>query len=602
MDRIKILPVYPEFPETFWGFKTALRYIGKRASMPPTGLLTVAGMLPDDQFEVQKVADLNVSPLRDEQLENTDIIFTSSMVIQENSHNEVIERAHEHGKKVVAGGPFPTSYPERNAGADYIVAGEAELTLAPFLEDLVKGNAQRMYTERSVAGRTRVELSVGGKPTLSSTPIPRWDLVDLKNYASASIQYSRGCPFNCEFCDITKLFGKEPRTKTPEQMVKEFNAIFDRGYRGSVMIVDDNFIGNRADVRALLPRITGWQKANGFPFQLFTEASMNLGWDSNEDIREAMVEAGFNSVFLGIETDDENSLAKMGKVQNMKMPALEAVRNIQRAGLEVTGGFIIGCDGEKPGTAKRLYNFIQEAGILISMVGLLVPIKGTRLYERLEKEGRLREDSQGNNTHHLAFSFIPEQDERTLIKDYTQLLVDLFLRPKNYYARARVLQENLGQNPQSGRTNLEGVLAFARSLKNQIFARGGLEYVKYLAETAVKNPRYFPEAVAQAIKLDHFGNITKEMLRADAYIPHTERLYKQFLEKAQKMSERYEKNVREAGRAVSEVAHRIIKRAEKKYYKLHRDFREGAEKALENLRERIQAEILRYNPSQVAGR
>ena len=596
MGRIKFLPVYPAFPETFWSLRKAVRYLpGKKASMPPTGLLTVAAMLPEDQFEVRRVIDLNVEPLTDRQLEETDYVFTSTMVIQELSHNEVIARAHEHGKRVVAGGPFPTSFPERNVDADYIVAGEAELTLASFLEDLLNGTAQKIYTERSAAGRTRVQLNANGKPTLTSTPIPRWDLIDLRKYGSAAIQYSRGCPFNCDFCDITKLFGREPRTKTPEQMGAEFDAIFDWGYRGPLMVVDDNFIGNK-NVRQLLPYLTEWQRARGFPFKLFTEASMNLGWDANEDIRKAMVEARFNSVFVGIETDDEESLKRMGKGQNTKMPALEAVRNIQRSGLEVMGGFIIGCDGEKPGTAQRLYNFIQEAGILISMVGLLAPLKGTRLYERLAKEGRLREDFRGDNTHHLAFGFVPEQNEEDLLKGYKELLRKLY-DSENYFKRARVLRENLGPQPPSGRLNLEGITAFARLLGNKTFAKGGWEMLKYLGETMIRRPSYFPEVVAQAIKLDHFNTLTTEMLRADAYIPHTETLYEQFLAKAQRMRDKYGENIREASKAISQAARRVIDKAEKRYSQLHRDFREGAERALNNLRERMNGEIERYGAS-----
>src|SRR3989344_3637305 len=285
MSRIKVLPVYPRFPTTFWGFQYALPYIGKKSSMPPTGLATVIAdpLLPEDKFEAQKIVDLNVEPLKDEHLDNADLVFVSSMLIQEPSHNEVVARAHSRGKRVVSGGPFPTTYPERTNGADFLIGGEAEVTLPVFLEDFLKGNAERIYTEESVRGRSLAELTKTGKVSVTQTPLPRWDLLNLKDYSSAAIQYSRGCPFNCDFCDITKLFGREPRTKTPEQMVSELNALYDSGYHGSVFIVDDNFIGNKPNVKKLLPIIADWQRQRGFPFQIFREARMDLAWDSNTD-------------------------------------------------------------------------------------------------------------------------------------------------------------------------------------------------------------------------------------------------------------------------------------------------------------------------------
>ena len=358
MDKIKVLPIYPKFPETFWSFGKTIKYVGKKAVMPPTGLATVLAMLPDEKFEAQRIIDLNVEPLTDEQIKSSDIIFTSTMIIQEDSHNEVVDKARFFGKKVVAGGPFVTTYPERTS-ADYIVAGEAEVTLRPFLEDLLNSPTQRIWTEKSVSGRSLVQLTKGRKVEITQTPLPRWDLLDLNNYSSAAIQYSRGCPFNCDFCDITKLFGREPRTKTPEQMISELDALYNSGHRGSVFIVDDNFIGNRNNVKQLLPRIAEWQQERRYPFSLFTEASMNLAWDSNEAILEGMNKAGFDFVFLGIESVDDEVLKIMHKGQNTKMSQLEAVRRIQKYGLEVSGGFIIGRDGEKTDVFDNLFNFIQ---------------------------------------------------------------------------------------------------------------------------------------------------------------------------------------------------------------------------------------------------
>ncbi|MFH1802243.1 MAG: B12-binding domain-containing radical SAM protein [archaeon] len=599
MARIKVLPVYPRFPESFWGFRRAIRYIGKDALSPPTGLLTAMAMFPEDEFDVQPVADLNVEPLTDRQIANADLIATSTMIIQENSHNDVLRRAHARGKKIVAGGPFPTSYPERNSGADFIVAGEAELTLPPFLEDILGGRPQPMYAEESVAGRTHIELARNGKPLLTSTPLPRWELLDLRRYASVGVQYSRGCPFDCEFCDITKLFGRESRTKTPEQMTDEFDAVLETGFDGSAFIVDDNFIGNRARVRHLLPALKAWQEKHGYPYPLNTEASTNLAWLENRDILEGMVGAGFTEVFVGFETDDRESLKKMGKTQNLRMDPREAVRKIQEAGLEVTGGFIVGSDGERPGGTKRLYDFAQETGVVIPMVGLLSALKGTRLYNRLEQEGRLRGIVQGSNTHHLGFNFEPEQDERELLEGYKTLLTKLF-DPENYYARDRVLQKNLGQRRPSSKINLEGVIALGKSLATQLFARGGIEYARHLIQTAATNPRYFPEAVSKAIRLKHLRDITDEMLRAEDYVPQVETLYEQFVAGAREISERYGGNIRKQAKLISKAAREALERAERGYERLHKDFRASrAGVALENLRGRIQEELARYNTHSV---
>ena len=592
MGKTKVLPVYPRFPLTFWGYKTAIEYTGRKATMPPTGLLTVMAMLPEDKFEALRLVDENVEPLTDNHIRNSDIIFTSAMIVQEDSLNQVVKRAHALGKKVVAGGPFVTTYYDRT-NADYIVAGEAEVTLSPFLEDLLAGTTQRIWKEESVAGRSGVRLTKTGKANLISTPLPRWDLLDFRDYFSASIQYSRGCPFDCDFCDITKLFGREPRTKTPEQMILELEAVYNAGHRGSVFIVDDNFIGNLRNVRILLPPIARWQRDRGYPFSLFTEASMNLAWDNNIDILKGMNDAGFDSVFVGIESVDIEVLKTMHKGQNTKMPQFEAVRRMQRAGLEVLAGFIVGSDGEKEDVFYNLFNFIQEAGIPVPMPGLLTALRGTDLYKRLEREGRIREESKGNNTHHLSFNFEPQQDENFLIEGYKSLIRELF-SPANYYQRCRTLQANLGSNHKMSRTSLEGILAFGKSLRRQLFAKGGLEYLKYLIETAIKNPSYFPEAVAHAIKFDHFSTLTKATLVAGDYAPHTEGLYKQFVSKAGEIYEKGGKGVHKRLERISRKAHKIIAIAEKRYNKLHENFREGAYEALERLKTRLTEEVDMY--------
>jgi radical SAM superfamily enzyme YgiQ (UPF0313 family) len=514
--KIKVLPVYPRFPSSFWNFQKIFEYTGKKASMPPTGLATVLAMLPPP-FMPQRIIDLNVEPLTDWQIKGSDIVFVSSMVPQEDSQNEIIDRAHFYGKPVVAGGPFPTSYQQRNKNVDYIVAGEAEITLQPFLEDLLAGHPQRVYTENDCIKRNPlVQLAKNKKPQLCHTPLARWDLVNLGAYLSIGIQYSRGCPHNCEFCDITKLFGKIPRTKSPEQMLAEFQIIYDLGHKGDVFVVDDNFIGNKKNLREFLPRLIEWQKRHRYPFGLGTEASVDLAWDSNRDLLENMVEAGFCHVFLGIESPDDDVIKQVGKRQNLRMSPLECVRRIQNAGLEVTAGFIIGNDGDKPTVCEDTYRFIQEAGIPVSMVGLLSVLHGTDLYHRLKSEGRLRAETKTTNTHDFSFGFEPRLDEQFLLGGYKGLLQKLF-DPKNYYERCRVLQRELGSFRSINLGMWEGLKAFGRFVLDH-FTNPDVhnhQTTRYLLQTALTNPRYFSRAVADAMKIKHLQQITREALEAD---------------------------------------------------------------------------------------
>ncbi len=594
MRKIKVLPVFPKFPLSFWGYQIAIEYMGKSAIMPPTGLATVLAMLPES-FEPGRIIDLNVEELRDEQIRNADIVFTSTMIIQEDSHNEVIDRAHFYKKPVVAGGPFPTSYPERNSRADYTLAGEGEVLLKPFLEDLILGIAKKRYVEQDLINEKRntFPLTNTGRVDIKSTPIPRWDLLDLSKYYSPAIQFSRGCPWNCDFCDITKLYGREPRTKANQQMIEEFKALRKTGYKGPVFVVDDNFIGNSVNARRLLPGVEEWQIQEGFPFSLYTEASMDLAWPKNEDILKGMVSAGFDKVFTGIESIDDGVLKRMDKGQNLKMPIRDAVSKIQKAGLEVTAGFIVGSDGESPDVFGKLYDFIQEIGIVVPMPGLLTVLKGTDLHKRLEKEGRLRDESSGNNTHTLHFNYIPQQDEKFLIEGYADLIRKLF-EDKNYYDRCRVLQEKVGEHHGNNYAGWDGVKAFGKSLRRQLFARGGLEYFKYLSETAMKNTKEFPTAVARAITLDHFKTITRATLEDHAYPIHVETLYEHFKQRVEELSEKYGGDISLKVESIRKNAQRIVQRAEKRYDKLHADFRREASNALSSLRERINRDLSSY--------
>ena len=384
------LLVYPEHPPTFWGADHALELSGVKATHPPLGLLTIAALFPPSY--ALRVVDMNVSTLHDADLGWADIVFTSTMITQHVSLRAVIERCNREGVPVVAGGPHPTTFHEEIVGVDHFVLGEAEEVFAEFLRDLEAGKAKRIYREKR-------------KPDVTRTPVPRFDLVDLKNYATMSVQFSRGCPFDCEFCDIIKLYGRVPRTKSPEQVVEELDSLYRLGWRGPVFLVDDNFIGNKRDALKLLPAIAEWQKARGYPFTLMTEASANLAL--MDAMMDAMIEAGFDTVFVGIETPNPEALLKTKKAQNTSKTQenflYQAVRKIQKHGMQVQGGFILGLDSDDEGVFDAQIEFIQETGIPVAPIYLLTALKNTDMYERLKSENRLLEAPLGTNAMPLNF-------------------------------------------------------------------------------------------------------------------------------------------------------------------------------------------------------
>ncbi len=416
---MNILLLYPRFPDTFWSFKHALKFIAKKATHPPLGLLTVAAMLPDE-WE-QKLVDMNVSPLRDSDLAWADYVFLSAMAVQQDAVRDILVRCRQAGVKVVAGGPLFTAEHDRFEGIDHFVLNEAEVTLPQFITDLQHGEARPLYT-------------TGSFPELSATPAPRLDLLNMKHYASINIQYSRGCPFQCDFCDITTLFGHTIRTKDTAQIIAELENIYRQGWRGSVFFVDDNFIGNKGKLKHdLLPAMIAWMDARKHPFVFITEASINLADD--DELMQLMVHAGFNAVFVGIETPEEESLAECAKIQNKNRDLVASVQTMQNAGLEVQGGFIVGFDHDVAATFQRQIDFIQKSGIVTAMVGLLNVPRGTRLYKRMAQEGRLLEDFSGNNTV-FSTNFIPKMGYDALIDGYQHLLRGIYA-PRPYYARVK---------------------------------------------------------------------------------------------------------------------------------------------------------------------
>ena len=417
---MKALLVYPQYPETFWSFKHALRIVQKKAAFPPLGLLTVAAMLPDD-WDL-KLIDMNVSPLLDSDIEWADYVFISAMVVQRNSVIETVKRCKAHNTKTVGGGPYFTGGYCDYDELDHLILDEAEITLPPFLEDLKNGRAQHIYTSKK-------------RPDITKTPIPKWSLIDMKKYTTMSIQYSRGCPFDCEFCDIIVLNGNKPRTKTKEQLLAELESLYVSGWPEGIFIVDDNFIGNKKKLKQeILPAIIEWQKERGHPFSMFTEASINLA-DDNE-LMELMTDAGFDTVFIGIETPNEESLIECNKSQNKNRDLVSAVKKIQNYGFQVQGGFILGFDSDPASIFKSQINFIQKSGIVMAMVGLLNAPRGTRLYKRLENEDRLLEDVSGSNTD-CSMNFVPKMDRETLMNGYKHIL-DTIYSPKQYYNRIKI--------------------------------------------------------------------------------------------------------------------------------------------------------------------
>jgi radical SAM superfamily enzyme YgiQ (UPF0313 family) len=491
---MKILLVYPRYPNTFWSFRHALKFLSKKASFPPLGLLTIAAMLPAEWEK--RVADLNVNPLDDADITWADFVFISAMAVQKNSAKEVIERCNKLNIKVVAGGPLFTTGYEEFEGVDHFVLGEAEVTLPLFLADLAKGSLQHLYLS-------------GERPDISRTPVPAWSLLNMKDYSAMSLQYSRGCPFDCDFCDIVVLNGHEPRTKSSRQMVNELEAIYNHGWRGSLFIVDDNFIGNKKKLKAeTLPAIIEWSKQKKHPFTFFTEASINLADD--DELMDLMTEAGFNRVFVGIETPDEGSLEECNKIQNKNRDLAASVKKIQNHGLEVQGGFILGFDSDPVSIFKKQIQFIQKTGIVTAMVGLLNAPNGTKLYKRLKKENRLLNDFSGDNTD-FSINFIPTMKYETLVAGYKHVL-DTIYSPRHYYERVVAFLKEYKPKKTAGISQLRfsHIRSFIKTLWFLGVTNKGRRYFwKLLISTLLKRPRHLALSLGLAVSGFHFRKVAE---------------------------------------------------------------------------------------------
>ena len=491
---MKILLVYPRYPDTFWSFRHALKFLSKKATFPPLGLLTVAAMLPS--VWEKKVVDLNVEELKDTEITWADFVFISAMVVQKDSAKEVIARCNKLKTSVVAGGPLFTTGYEEFEGIEHFVLGEAEATLPLFVADVTKGNLQRVYSSSE-------------RPDISKTPIPAWALLDMKHYSAMSLQYSRGCPFDCDFCDIIVLNGHQPRTKDSQQMVDELEALYRYGWRGSLFIVDDNFIGNKKKLKTdTLPAMIAWSKKRKYPFTFFTEASINLADDEN--LMDLMAEAGFNRVFIGIETPHEDSLVECNKVQNRNRDLSSAVKKIQNHGFEVQGGFILGFDSDPASIFKKQINFIQNTGIVTAMVGLLNAPNGTKLHKRLKKEKRLLKDFTGDNTD-FSMNFVPKMQYETLMTGYKHVL-DTIYSPRHYYERvvAFLKEYKPRRNPGISKLRFTYITGFLKTLWFLgIRHRGRRYYWRLIILTLIKRPRHFAISVNLSVSGFHFRKVAE---------------------------------------------------------------------------------------------
>ena len=490
------LLIYPEWPDTYWSFKHALPFEGKRSAYPPLGLLTIASLLP--KHWKTRLVDTNVRRLTDADLEWADVALLSGMLVHKQDLLAILARCRDRRLRTVIGGPVTSSIEELPNYADHVVIGEAEDLMAGLAEDLEQGKAKPAYRARELPG-------------LDKTPMPNLSLINPKYYSAMAIQYSRGCPFNCEFCDIIEIYGRKPRTKSPSQVVAELEQLYERRWRGSVFIVDDNFIGNKRNVKELLPVLADWNARRGRPFTFFTEASVNLADDL--DLLQLMKQAGFIRVFLGIETPVEDSLKEAQKLQNTRRSLLESVRRIQSYGMEVMAGFIVGFDNDPEDIFDKQVEFIQESAIPLAMVGLLLALPGTQLYRRLLREGRILDEGHGNNME-CRLNFLPKMDPQKLVDGYRSILQRIY-QPDAYYERIRRFLAEY-RPAYHARRSFSDYVALGRSVVKQgVLGDARSSYWKFFLEAATRYRHVFDTAITLAIMGYHFQTLTKQVCRTD---------------------------------------------------------------------------------------
>ena len=492
---MRTLFLYPQFPKTFWSYEKILELVNRKVLLPPLGLATVAALLPQD-WEM-KLVDRNVRDVTEAEWEWAELVVISGMIVQKDDMQVQIREAKRRGLLVAVGGPYASSTPDAPeiAEADFKVLDEGEITLPQFVSAIQRG-------ERS--GRFSAE---GNKPDVTATPIPRFDLLELDAYDSMSVQFSRGCPFNCEFCDIIVLYGRKPRTKTPEQLIGELQRLYDLGWRRSIFLVDDNFIGNKRNAKLLLPQIKSWQQERGYPFSFTTEASVDLADD--EQMMRMMHDARFESVFLGIETPDESSLETARKVQNTRNPLDAAVDRITANGIRVMAGFIIGFDGEKDGAGHRIVDFVTRTGIPAAMMGMLQALPNTALWYRLEKEGRLIQDkdaAKGVNQTNLL-NFKPTRPIRDIANEYVEAFCALY-EPNAYMDRVYSYYLKMGAPRWKAAAKLPSLIDL-RALSIVVWRQGvkrstRTRFWKYVISMARRNPALLEQFISVLAHNEHF--------------------------------------------------------------------------------------------------
>ena len=490
---MRVLLIYPLFPKSFWSFDKTLELAGHKALLPPLGIITVAALLPQDwEF---RLIDRNVRAETQADWDWADLVLLSGMIVQKDDMLAAIRTAKMQGKLVAVGGPYATSVPEplQKAGADFLILDEGEITLPMFVEAVRRG-------ETSGTFRT------AEKPDVTVTPIPRFDLLDLGAYSDMSVQFSRGCPFQCEFCDIIVLYGRKPRTKSPQQLIAELQALYELGWRGSIFMVDDNFIGNKRNVKLLLHDLAPWQAERGYPFYFSTEASVNLAEDL--ELLDLMVACNFSAVFLGIETPDTDSLALTQKFQNTRNSLIEAVNTISRSGIRVMAGFIIGFDGEKTGAGRRIIDFVEATGIPQAFFSMLQVLPNTALWHRLKKEGRLIEGNDcGNINQTTLLNFIPTRPIAEIAREYIECFRELY-EPKKYLAR--VYRHHLAMTPRTYKTeSRRPTFAILRALATICWRQGikrgtRVQFWTQLLSLWQRNPSVLQRYFINCAHLEHF--------------------------------------------------------------------------------------------------
>ncbi|NQT24271.1 B12-binding domain-containing radical SAM protein [candidate division KSB1 bacterium] len=492
---MNILMISPETPSTFWSFRNALKFVSKKSSEPPLGLTTVAAMLPE-HWHV-KLIDMNVRALKNKDLLWADLAFITGMNVQRASFQDVVSRCQSLNVKIVAGGPMMTTEYQSFTGIDHFILNEAEETLPPFLKDLEAGCAKPVYSSKNF-------------PKLHETPLPRWDLLEKKKYASMSVQYSRGCPFDCEFCSITLLNGHRPRAKNTDQFLAELESLYQFGWRGPVFIVDDNFIGHKKKLKTdLLPALIQWSEAKKYPFRFTAEVSMNLADD--ESLIQMLVHAGFEHVFIGIETPNTESLAECGKSQNLNRDMSVSVHQLQKQGLRVSGGFIVGFDHDPPSIFERQIQFIRKSGIVTAMVGILNAPSGSKLFQRMSSEKRLLGVMSGDNMDGST-NFIPKMNPEKLSEGYKKILKTIY-SPREYYIRVKSMIQEFrpfpGMKPKITLTDIKALFKSMWILG--VLEKGKLYYWRLFLYSLFKCPEKFPLTITLAIYGFHFRKIVEHI-------------------------------------------------------------------------------------------